>query len=384
MKHLLFLISLVAISLPAYSQGFLSRLFSSKSSISAVPVGNLPVQIEGTSSLLFLNGSLCTANDHNALTLFFLDTATAAISDSILLAPYVYDMEEISQDSDYLYFGDMGDNNGVRNDLRILRLSKSSLPSGPFLFDTIAFSYPERTDSTARDFDCEAFIVTDSSIILFTKQWNSLATVCYSIPKTPGIWLADSVLSLPVEGLVTGACFQPERRLLVLCGYNSLCSPFVFLAYDFEDLAFDRASHQRIPLSNGMGTQIEGIATVDGIHYFLSCEKFNHLGVTKPSQLLRLNLSEQLSDYLNPSIDAVTDITLDKDRVVVYPNPTSTRLHLPADKIKRYALIDMQKRTIMQGSADEWINLYHLTAATYHLRLTLKNNTTKTITIVKQ
>jgi len=38
----------------------------------------------------------------------------------------------------------------------------------------------------------------------------------------------------------------------------------------------------------------------------------------------------------------------------------------------------------MHGSADEWINLYHLPAATYHLRLTLKNNTTKTITIVKQ
>lgn len=384
MKHLLFLISLVAISLPAYSQGFLSRLFSSKSSISANPVGNLPAQIEGTSSLFFYDGRLWTANDHNALTLYSLDTATAAISDSIHIAPYIYDMEEISQDDDYFYFGDMGDNNGVRNDLHILRLSKSSLPSGPFQFDTIAFSYPDRTDSTARDFDCEAFIVTDSSIILFTKQWYSLATVGYSIPKTPGSWLADSLLSLPVEGLVTGACYQPERRLLVLCGYNSLCSPFVFLAYDFEGLAFDRASHQRIPLSNGMGTQIEGIATVNGIHYFLSCEKFDHLGVTKPSQLLRLNLSEQLSDYLNPPIDAVTDITLDKDRVVVYPNPTSSRLHLPADKIKRYALIDMQKRTIMQGSADEWINLYHLPAATYHLRLTLKNNTTKTITIVKQ
>ena len=384
MKRLVIFCSLLMVAFWGRSQSLWSLLFPSKATHTAVAVGNLPAQIEGTSSLFFYDGRLWTANDHNDLTLYTLDTSSAVVTDSILIAPYIYDMEEISQDETYIYFGDMGDNNGVRNDLHILRLPKSSLPSGPFQFDTIAFSYPDRTDSTARDFDCEAFIVTDSSIILFTKQWNSLATVCYSIPKTPGTWLADSLLSLPVEGLVTGACYQPERHLLVLCGYNSLCLPFVFLAYGFEGFAFDSSTHQRIQLSNGMGTQTEGIATIDGIHYFLTCEKFDHAGITKPSRLFRLDLSDPLSDYLNQPIEAVTDITLDKERVVVYPNPTSSRLHLPADKIKRYALIDMQKRTILQGPADEWINLYHLPSATYHLRLTLKNNTTKTITIVKQ
>ncbi|MBQ3579702.1 MAG: T9SS type A sorting domain-containing protein [Bacteroidales bacterium] len=384
MKRLVIFCSLLMVASWGRSQSLWSLLFPSKATHTAVAVGNLPAQIEGTSSLFFYDGRLWTANDHNALTLYTLDTSSAAVTDSILIAPYIYDMEEISQDETYIYFGDMGDNNGVRNDLRILRLSKSSLPSGPFLFDTIAFSYPDRTDSTARDFDCEAFIVTDSSIILFTKQWNSHNSDAYYIPKLPGSWSAQYRFSLSTQGMVTGASFQSERRLLVLCGYNSTCSPFVYIVKDFDAISLDTSMQQRVALSNGIGTQIEGIATIDGLHYFLTCERFDRLGISRQSQLFKLDLSDLLFDYLNPPIEAVTDITLDKDCFVVYPNPTSSRLHLPANKIKRYALVDMQKRTLLKGFADEWINLYHLPASTYLLRLTLKDNTIKTITIVKQ
>lgn len=379
MKQLFLFIAFLSLVLSASSQSFLSRLFASKSPVSATPVGNLPTQVEGTSSLLFLNGSLWTCNDHGALTLYSLDTSSAVVSDSLTLAPYIYDMEEVSQDDDYLYFGDMGDNNGVRNDLHILRLSRSAIPDGPFLFDTIFFSYPERNEDNARDFDCEAFVVTDSAILLFTKQWNSQKTTCYTIPKLPGMWVADSLLSLPVEGLVTGACFQPQSRLLVLSGYNSFCSPFVFLAYDFEDQSFHLGQHQRIPLSNGLGCQTEAITTLDGLHYFLTCEKFDRLGVSYPSQLLTLDLTEQLGDYLS-----VTDITLDTERVVVYPNPTSSRLHLPSSKIKRFALVDMQGHQLIEGTDDEWVNLNDIPSATYLLHLTLKSGATKTITIIKR
>ena len=379
MKQTLLFVAFLSLVLSASSQSFLSRLFASKSPVSATPVGNLPPQVEGTSSLFFLNGSLWTCNDHGALTLYSLDTSSATIADSITLAPYICDMEEVSQDDDYLYFGDMGDNNGVRNDLRILRLSKSAIPNGPFLFDTIFFNYPERKEDNARDFDCEAFVVTDSALLLFTKQWNSLNTTCYSIPKLPGTWVADSLLSLPVEGLVTGACFQPRRRLLVLSGYNSYCSPFVFMAYDFEGQSFHLGQHKRIPLSNGLGCQTEAITTIDGLHYFLTCEKFDRLGISYPSQLLTLDLSAQLGGYLS-----VTDITLDTDRVVVYPNPTSSRIHLPSSKIKRFDLVDMNGRVLMTGSDDEWINLYQLPAATYLLHLTLKSGNTKTVTIQKR
>lgn len=377
MKHLLFLLSFLSLTLSASSQSFLSRLLTPKSSIHADTIGELPPQVEGTSSLFFLDGQYWTCNDHGQLTLYALDTATAAIVDSITLAPYIYDMEEVSQDDDYLYFGDMGDNNGVRNDLHILRLSKSAIPSGPFLFDTIFFSYPERNEENARDFDCEAFVVTDSTIILFTKQWNSHKTVCYAIPNSPGIWLADSLFSLPVEGMVTGASYIPRHQRLVLCGYNSFCSPFVFLAYGFECNSFNLGQYQRIPLSNGIGCQTEAIATLDGLHYFLTCEKFDRMGVVNPSQLLYLDLTSQFNM-------SVTDISLDADRVVVYPNPTSTRLHLPSAQIKRFALVDMQGRKLLEGTDDEWINLYDVPSATYLLHLTLKSDATKTITIIKR
>ena len=150
------------------------------------------------------------------------------------------DAEEVTQDDEYLYFGDIGDNNGVRNDLHVLRLEKAALASGAIAFDTLWFSYPDRTDSSARDFDCEAFVATDTALILFTKQWLSQGGSCYSIPKTPGRWEARRLFDIATEGMVTGACYQPERGRLVLCGYNMFCMPFVYLFDGFSGVVGNR------------------------------------------------------------------------------------------------------------------------------------------------
>ena len=131
--------------------------------VKAVRRGSLPQEVSGSSSLFWMDGRLWTANDHGALRLYALDTLTAEIDSVIDLGAKVYDLEEVTLDSLYLYFGDFGDNNGTRSSLRILRLSRHDLAEGRFLFDTIFFHYPERTVDNARDFDCEAFLAgTDS------------------------------------------------------------------------------------------------------------------------------------------------------------------------------------------------------------------------------
>src|SRR5690606_30715450 len=101
------------------------------------------------------------------------------------------DWEEISQDEDYFYIGDFGNNgHGNRTDLHILRISKASLADEPII-DTIHFSYNNQTDFTgtepnATDFDCEAMIISQDSIYLFTKQWLSQNSAIYALSKTPG------------------------------------------------------------------------------------------------------------------------------------------------------------------------------------------------------
>ena len=255
-------------------------------------VGYLPKEAEGTSSLFWMDGRLWTANDHGMLKIYSIDTLTAAIDSVIDLGVKVYDLEEVTLDSLYLYFGDFGDNNGVRTDLRILRLARSDLAKGHYRFDTIRFHYPERTAALARNYDCEAFVVGVDSLYLFTKQWVSQNSVCYALPKVPGTYAARRCFILYTDGLVTGACFLLERRTLALVGYSMVVRPFLYIIEDFEDDDFSTGRHRRTSLSNPLGNQTEGIATRDGLHFFLTREALSLRILTRKAALLRLNLSD--------------------------------------------------------------------------------------------
>lgn len=333
-------------------------------------VGDLPTEMEGTSTLFFLDGKLWSCNDHGSHVLYALDTLSGNITDSIVLPGSIYDLEEVTQDDEYLYFGDMGDNNGVRNDLHVLRLEKSTLVSDTVTFDTLWFSYPDRTDSSARDFDCEAFVATDTALILFTKQWLSQGGSCYSIPKTPGRWEARRLFDIATEGMVTGACYQPERGRLVLCGYNMFCMPFVYLFDGFSGCDFASGRQQRVELTNGVGWQTEGIATTDGLHYYLTCEHLDAYGITHPAQLLTLDLTA----FFSSTSQILSHPT--SRPFTIYPNPTIGIIHLPSQGVKAVAVFDVQGHKISdfrnQNSELE-IDLRSLPIGTYVLRITCED-----------
>lgn len=257
----------------------------------ALRVDFLSQEVDGTSTLFRMDGHLWTCNDHGALRLYALDTLTAAIDSVVDLGVSVYDLEEVTLDKDYLYFGDFGDNNGTRNDLRILRLARRDLARGRYRFDTIAFHYPERSRTTARNFDCEAFVAGADSLYLFTKQWASQNTVCYALPKRPGTYAASRRFSLMVDGLVTGACLLDDGSALVLLGYSFIVKPFVYLVTGFDGEHFDQGRGQRIALANPLGTQTEGIATFDGLRFFVSNETLSLRFFSRQAALLRLDLS---------------------------------------------------------------------------------------------
>lgn len=254
-------------------------------------VGYLPKKAEGSSSLFFLDGRLWTCNDHGPLRLFALDTLSGSVDSVVDLGVRVYDLEEVALDSLYLYFGDFGDNRGSRSDLRILRLSRSDFASRRFRFDTIAFHYSERSSLMARNFDCEAFVAGADSLYLFTKQWLSQGSVCYALPKVPGSYAARRCFSLHTDGLVTGACFLPRLRTLVLVGYSLLVKPFVYVIDRFEADRFSQGRHRRTPLANPFASQTEGIASLDGLHFFLTRETLTLRDITRRAALLRLDLS---------------------------------------------------------------------------------------------
>ena len=283
--------------------------------IKASVLGTLDSLVEGSSSLFFWDNSYWTYNDHNDNCLYRIDSTNATNLETLCIKKIRnQDTEEISQDSLYLYFGDVGNNSGRRKNLQILRVSKESVENQRFKIDTIRFSYEDQIDFTAHpqatDFDCEAFIVTDDSIYLFTKQWVSSQTTVYSIPKTPGTHVAHRGETYNVKGLITGATYIPEYQLVVLCGYDydkknifSALHPFIILLYDFKDGYFFSGNKRRLDFGSGVKAQIEGIATSNALDYYLTCEHFHtvRMGLTFdfPAQLWRVDLRKYLMPYLN-------------------------------------------------------------------------------------
>jgi hypothetical protein len=209
--------------------------------------------------------------------------------------------EEISQDSIYIYIGDFGNNSqGNRTDLHILRIEKKSFLLNKPVIDTISFSYSDQIDFSAQkpnstDFDCEAFVVSQDSIYLFTKQWSQNKTSVYVLPKNPGNYIAQYKEILNVDGLITGATMTPKNEI-VLCGYTKNFQTFLYLVYDLKNFDFTTANQRRINFSLTYH-QIEGITTLNGKQFFISNESFMKKPIiNNPQQIHNLDLST----YLKP------------------------------------------------------------------------------------
>jgi len=261
--------------------------------------------IRETSGLIAFQNLLWTHNDDHDTTIYGLDTLGKIQKKIILSETINHDWEEISQDSTYLYVGDFGNNySGNRADLKILKIEKKSFLEGNPNIETIVFSYSDQTDfspskSNKTDFDCEAFIVSKDSIYLFTKQWKSSKTTIYSLSKQSGSHIAKLKSTLDTKGLVTGATYLEDKKLITLCGYTKMGKPFLYLLYDFKNQDFLSGNKRRIDLKLPFH-QIEGIATKDGLHYFITNESLVRKPViNNPQQIHYFDLSSVLSQYLN-------------------------------------------------------------------------------------
>lgn len=265
----------------------------------------LSEQISETSGLIFWDGVLWTINDDTDTRLYLLDTATAEVVGDYMLPGVVnQDWEELAQDEEYIYIGDIGNNKGSRGDLHILRLEKLSLKSGDPSIDTIWFTFsdqpePVSSGTNQTEYDCEAFVVSSDSIYLFTKQWLTGFTSRYALPKLPGTYIAQKMNRFDTKGQVTGATFLEKEKVLVLCGYTGLTQPFLYLFYDYPGYDFFAGTKKRVDISLPF-YQIEGVATINGFEFYMSNESSGTNVIVKiPQKLHFIDLSELLEEYLN-------------------------------------------------------------------------------------
>jgi hypothetical protein len=344
--------------------------------VSAVSTIVLPDTVNETSGLLLWDASLYTHNDNTDINLYSLNSLTGNLENTVAVTGTSnQDWEDIDQDENYVYIAETGNNvSGNRSNLRILRVDKVGLLAGNPTVNSINFTYSNQssfaaTSNNSTDFDCEAIIVSRDSIYLFTKQWVSRKTSVYSLPKTPGTHIAQLQDTYNVGGLITGATYIQDKRVVALCGYSTTLQPFIYLLYDFDGDNFFGGNKRKLNLSLNFH-QIEGITTVNGLDYYISNEHFQQFVINVPQKLHTVNLSEYLSSYLQ-NVAGVTANTLKEAGIIIFPNPAFSTLTIQCPQSivgRQYQIVDMTGRIVQGGvllSITNILDIASLTSGVY-------------------
>jgi hypothetical protein len=239
-----------------------------------------------SSGVVLSDGFIYTHNDSGNPSIFYkVNPLDGTLIQSISVTNYSNtDWEDITADADYIYLGDFGNNDGIRKDLKILKISKSQFINSTektvqVTAEAIQFSYTEQTSfisTSTHNFDCETVISKGDYLYLFTKDRGDNATRIYKLPKTPGQYAVTAIGTYNVNGLVTGGDYNPQTNEVVLIGYNSgHKNSFIYLLSNFTDDSFFSGKVLRKTIGDSTDDwQTEGIAfgSTDGNKLYLSCE----------------------------------------------------------------------------------------------------------------
>jgi len=202
------------------------------------------------------------------------------------------DWEEIAQDPDYIYVGDIGDNFGSRDKLTIYKISKKQIPlAGNKIVNAekIVFSFSDnlsRFNIRQRNtHDCEAFFVVNDTIFLFTKNLEEQTTSLYLLPAQVGTYDISATAHFNADGLVTGADISENNDFVLLLGYKDYI-PFLWVFYDYRFPDFFHGKKVRFDFPAYLDLQTEGITIRNAGTVYISSE-----GGTFPPQLYTVDLS---------------------------------------------------------------------------------------------
>ncbi|WP_405415088.1 hypothetical protein [Maribacter sp. Asnod1-A12] len=375
-------------------------------------VGELSDEVFETSGLIYFNGNLITHNDSgNQTILYEIDTLTLSVQRRVKITNVSnIDWEAISQDDEYIYIGDFGNNVGIRTDLAVHRILKEDyLGSNTVTATTINFSYEDQQEfenNGNSDWDAESFFVIDDSIVVLTKQWQSLGSVAYEFSKLPGTYIASRVGAIDNIGLVTDATFDAQLNRLVLIGYSSILSPFVGVIdhLNFNDF-FEGYVQQSLNLNF---IQAEGITQTGLESYFFSSEFYTRQTPTieSPSRLFSFQIpfedpeesenpevpddpegpeeSEELENPENPSLPEIPGDASTNDKLIIHRDTSSQQYYysIATDKtIFGQVIYDVSGKEVWQNTGEienKGIISHHLESSIYYLALYLEDGVVST------
>ena len=347
----------------------------------------LPSVVEETSGLLFLDGKIITNNDSgDAANLYEIDSLTGTLLRTININNATnVDWEDLADDETYIYIGDFGNNNGTRTDLKIYRILKTDFKNNTQVSpEIISFSYEDQSNfnsSNSHNFDAEAFVVYEDSILIFTKNRGDLKTNVYKIPKIIGNYTAVKVSSANVAGLITGATYNGN---FLLCGYDGNLTPFlVQISYDRapgDDIFSSGFTKEFLITQLGQGSQVEAITSFELGKYYISREFFStSVGGVE------FTFPQKLYEFTDARDFLLSTERNNLDNFKIYPNPTSNKLYLNSKKaIKKVSLFNIVGDKILSFNSDQKeINISHFSKGIYILRIQFKDNKSVVRKIIK-
>jgi len=253
------------------------------------------------SGLIWFRNSLWMVNDSGGENEVYAVRDDGTISTTLVLeGARNVDWESVTQDDQFVYVGDFGNNNGNREFQRVYRFKKDDIATGEAVVtvnvQTTAFYYGDQEDyslkQNATEYDCEAMVSAGDNLYLFSKDWVKGQTKVYELSKEPGNYKLMPIDSFQVDGLVTGADLSPGGNYLALLGQRSFGTPFIYL-FEFSPEKIFSNRYLLFDLSSIFGAQTEGICFSDDGRIILTTEATGQF----VQQAFSFNYTEYLTHF---------------------------------------------------------------------------------------
>ena len=234
---------------------------------------NLSKKLDETSALEIIGNQLITINDSgNNPILFYLDKNGNILDERKLDCCKNNDWESLAVDDEFIYIADMGNNFDARKNLSIIKIPIQK--SSNEIAEIINFSYPEQkkfvTTFRSSQYDAEALISMDNSLIIFTKNKLKKITEIYSLPKIAGKFEAKKIGSLNTQSIITGGDYDPDSKLLALTSTINFIKYYILIITDFSlNKKNQKIDMYEIPIGK---TQVEAIKIIDENTFWITSE----------------------------------------------------------------------------------------------------------------
>lgn len=259
-----------------------SHFISTNEDVVYTPVlisNNLPDKVNEQSGLVWYNNMFWINNDSgNSTSLFAYNSGGELVREVEVINTENVDWEDLTDDSNYIYIGDFGNNYGHRKNLKVLRLAKSDFGNGdaPVEVEEIAIEWSDQTqfsnEAHKHNFDCEAFFALGDSLYFFSKNWDDKKTRMYSSSKELGAYKLDPKGEFNTEFMVTGSAISSDGKVMALIGYKDYIT-HLMLFTGYEGVDFFSGSSFHVNLTPLGPAQTEAIVFGENDMLYVSTEK---------------------------------------------------------------------------------------------------------------